>query len=371
MVAPALTWLNCPQGEFELQRYPSRNREPLRAWCAADVLLLEAAKTSSVNTLVVNDDHGALSLPLSASAMWTDSALAAEALAQNSSLNDLPSPKVIWSTQLPRLPVDRIVLRIPKQLPYFEFQLAQLATVMPAGTQLLCAGMDKHLSPHTAALMEQQLGPVERHRGRQKARLFSATLPGEAKGPSPSEASYHCDLIDQKLTGLANVFSREKLDPGSRLMLETLRRAEPVASVADLACGNGLLGIAALHFNLASSVLFADESAMAIASARANAARAARHDSEAAFHLGDGLQGIERKFDLIVCNPPFHLGHTVDDFAGRRLLQQAAHSLLPGGSLLLVANRHLDYAPSLKRLFRHAEVMAQNAKFVVWRARHS
>ena len=48
MVASALTRLNCPQGEFELQRYPSRNREPLRAWCAADVLLLEAAKASSV-----------------------------------------------------------------------------------------------------------------------------------------------------------------------------------------------------------------------------------------------------------------------------------------------------------------------------------
>ena len=61
MVAPALTRLNCPQGEFELQRYPSRNREPLRAWCAADVLLLEATKASSVNTLVVPDPSNLIS----------------------------------------------------------------------------------------------------------------------------------------------------------------------------------------------------------------------------------------------------------------------------------------------------------------------
>ncbi len=371
MVAPAPTRLVCAQGEFELSRYPSRSREPLQAWCSADLLLLDAVKESPANTLVVNDDHGALTLPLAAHAMWTDSALAAQALVQNSSNNELPSPKIIWSTEQPKLSVDRVIMRIPKLLPYFEYQLAQLAAVMPAGTQLLCAGMDKHLSPHTATIMEQQLGNVDRHRGRQKARTFTASLPGAARVQTPAQASYQCDVIGLELSGLANVFSREKLDLGSRLLLENLHGLEPVSSVADLACGNGVLGIAALQLNLTRSVLFADESAMAIASAQTNTTKVSATDVDTSFHLGDGLKGLDRKFELILCNPPFHLGHAVDDFAGRRLLEQAAQSLLPGGSLLLVANRHLEYATSLKRLFRHVEIMAQNNKFVVWQARHS
>ena len=59
-------------------------------------------------------------------------------------------------------------------------------------------------------------------------------------------------------------------------------------------------------------------------------------------NLTDGLLGYEgNPFDLLLCNPPFHLGHSVDDYAGRRLLQGAAEHLVSGGRLVAVANRHL------------------------------
>ena len=370
MVAMASTRLTCPQGEFELQRYPRRNKETLQAWCSADLLLLQAAHETTGRALVVNDDHGALSLPLTADTLWTDSAIAAESVIQNSALNGMQSPAIVWSTEQPQSNVERIFLRIPKLLPYFEYQLAHLASVMPEGTALYCAGMDKHLSPHTAAIMEKQLGPVERHKGRQKARMFSAVLSGSAKYSPEPLAGYHCDNIDFYMTGLPNVFSREKLDTGSRFLLENLHLVEPVHTAADLACGNGLLGIAALKLQLAKTMLFADESAMAVASTRQNASMLSAPGTKTAFHQGDGLLGVEEKFELVLCNPPFHLGHTVDDFAGRRLLQQAAQSLLPGGSLVLVANSHLDYAATMKRMFRRVEKLAQNNKFVIWRARH-
>ncbi|HEY7775475.1 MAG TPA: methyltransferase, partial [Kineobactrum sp.] len=64
----------------------------------------------------------------------------------------------------------------------------------------------------------------------------------------------------------------------------------------------------------------------------------------------------------------FHLQHAVDDYAGRRLLEQAAACLAPGGHLCLVANRHLEYRPTLQRHFRSARVLAQNGKFRVYLA---
>ncbi|MGB1141589.1 MAG: hypothetical protein ACPG1A_11865, partial [Halioglobus sp.] len=93
----APTRLQLPSGTFELQRYPARRRETLQAWCAADLLLLEAvdALPSSPKTLlVVNDEFGALSLALTPLAAWTDSSLAMTALRRNEQANDVSTTPI-------------------------------------------------------------------------------------------------------------------------------------------------------------------------------------------------------------------------------------------------------------------------------------
>ena len=166
-----------PFGELNLCRYPGRAKEPLLPWCSADTLLLEAMAQGGRNAaaaLVVNDEHGALSLSLSALALWTDSWMSARAMRENATRNGLDAVPVVWSTESPAVEASVAVVRAPKHLPYFEYQLSRLAEVLPAGALVLVAGMDKHLSPRTAELMEKHLGPTERHRGRAHARLFSA-----------------------------------------------------------------------------------------------------------------------------------------------------------------------------------------------------
>jgi 16S rRNA G1207 methylase RsmC len=255
-------------------------------------------------------------------------------------------------------------------LPYFEYQLARLARLMPAGATLLAAGMDKHLSARTAQILERHIGPTERQRGRRKARLFCATRDDRPAATDNATATYYCETLDARLRALPNVFSREKLDIGSRFLLEYLDQLAPVNTLIDLACGNGVLGLAAVKCGLAREVVFCDESSMAIASTWLNASQLfARQTDSFVFHHGDGLleyDGVPA--ELILCNPPFHLNHTVDEFAGRHLLQQCSKHLQPGGLLCLVANRHLDYLPTLKRGFRRVEKAAQNNKFTIWLA---
>lgn len=374
MASAADTRLHTPFGDFTLVRYPARQPEPLQAWCSADSLLLKEAHERSgtySSSLVVNDEHGALCTALQPRALWTDSALSARAVQDNLQRNGLAPVPRVWSTAQPDFPPDCVVLRIPKQLAYFEHQLQQLAAIMRAESVLLAAGMDKHLSPHTAALLERYIGPTQRHRGQRKARLFSATLvEGSKDAPAVPPASYFCEALGNELVALPNVFSRDRLDPGSRLMLQQLDKLDTAERVADLACGNGVLGLVAGHRGLTRNLLFCDESAMAIASARINAGETLPlFAGRVAFHHGDGLRDYAgAPIDLILCNPPFHLNHAVDDFAGRRLLTDSARALGSGGRLCVVANRHLEYRSTLRRHFERVKKLAQDSKFIVWLA---
>lgn len=364
----ASTHFESPQGEFSLQRYPRRRQELLQAWCSADSLLLDAAD-AHLNTLAVNDEQGALSVAMEPTAHWTDSAMSALAIGENCAINNRRPPETVWSAAYPAHPCEQVLVRIPKQLPYFEYQLALLAGNLAPGTTVYLAGMDKHLSPHTATIIERHFDQVERHRGRRKARLFTARQ-GDKKRPFDGNvySHYDCAQLNAELRALPNVFSRDQLDRGSRLLIDNLEKVPPAKNVADLACGNGVLGIAAALVHSAEAVTFCDESAMAVASASLNRDAILPGSIPVSFHHGDGLLGLNQHFDRILCNPPFHLAHTVDDFAGQRLLQQCVGALCPGGDLVLVANAHLPYKRTLQKSFAAVHQIARNEKFIVWRA---
>jgi 23S rRNA (guanine1835-N2)-methyltransferase len=361
--------------QLNLRQYPPVNAG--QAFNSADSLLVDAAAahlTPGHATLVVNDEFGAVCCALQAATLWTDSYLASLSLQNNLRRNSLASVNVLWSTlTLPQqLIPDRyklVVMRVPKQLSYFKYQLSQLSQLLPEGTRVLVAGMDKHLSPATASLIEHYIGPTKRHRGQYKARLFSACKDERCLEPFSGSGEYYSDNLNQPLTSLANVFAREKMDIGSRFLLDSLETLAPTERLIDLACGNGIIGLTAASQGLCKSLLMCDESAMAIASARINAECCAL-PCDLSYHHGDGLLDYEGELaNLILCNPPFHLNHRVDEGVGRRLLTQCAAHLVKGGSLCLVANRHLNYLPALKRDFSVVEKLAQNNKFVVWQAR--
>lgn len=370
---PAHKGFQNPFGSFELSRYPTRKNEPLQAWCAADTLLLEEIHARSLPTqqiLVVNDAHGALCVALQPAALWTDSALAEIALQRNEQTNDTAAVPIVWSTEAPpAAPV--VALRIPKQRGYFEYQLSRLSNCLAEDAIVLAAGMDKHLSPHTAALLEHYIGPTQRHRGRSKARLFTSRSDGAYRALPSGQERYFCEQLNASLVSMANVFSGNSLDPGTRFLLSQLPSLTPVATLIDLACGNGILGLVAHKAGLAAQVTFIDESRMAIESARINSGSLfGPAEKDFCFHHGDGLDTYAGEpAELILCNPPFHLDHTVDAFAGTHLLAQCARHLRPGGLLCLVGNRHLNYAQLLQRSFARVEKLAGNNKFNIILAR--
>jgi 16S rRNA (guanine1207-N2)-methyltransferase len=69
--------------------------------------------------------------------------------------------------------------------------------------------------------------------------------------------------------------------------------------------------------------------------------------------------------DLVVCNPPFHVGAAVVTTAADRLFAAAGRVLRPGGELWTVYNSALRYKPTLTRLVGPTSVASQTPKFTV------
>ena len=69
--------------------------------------------------------------------------------------------------------------------------------------------------------------------------------------------------------------------------------------------------------------------------------------------------------DLVVCNPPFHVGAAVVPTVADRLFAAAGRVLRPGGEFWTVYNSALRYKPTLTRLVGPTRVAHQTPKFTV------
>jgi len=374
-----------PQGSFELDRHPPADGAPLRAWDAADEYLLqnvaEHAATEGLRVLVVNDAFGALAVAASGDAesvtSWGDSFLAHTALAANLDRNDIdPSlVTVLPSVEQPPEP-DLILLKVTKSMALLKDQLCTLAPLMNNGAVLIGAGMTRNIHNSTSEIFEEVVGPTKTSRAQKKARLIFAERDAELDPvTSPWPATHDVELPTGAALTVANhasVFARDRLDAGTRLLLDNLPTGFDGANIVDLGCGSGILGIAAGLANPGAHVSFVDESYMAAASAEITAEAALAPGSWNSI-VGDGLgaaiaAGNIADVDLIVNNPPFHQDHAVGDAVAWQMFNESHAALRPGGELWVVGNRHLGYHAKLNRIFGNNETVASNKKFVVLRS---
>ncbi len=384
--------LIAPQGSFILHRLPHRPRELLRAWDAADEYVLDFLAEQSFEPndrlLIVNDTFGALAVALhhiNPQAL-SDSYLSQQAtrinLLNNSmtaspledwqSCNTNPPVKLISSLEALNGVFDCVVIKVPKTLALLEDQLIRLRPHLHSESRIIVAGMVKALPPTVWKLLERLLGATSTSLARKKARLIFVAFDKTLVIPqNPYPVEYQLENTDYWLINHANVFSRDRLDIGTRFFLQHTPIKPDASDIIDLACGNGVVGLIAAERNPNATLHFVDESFMAVASAQANFYRAFGEERKASFQVGDGLSDFAaNSADLILCNPPFHQQHTIGDQIASQFFTQAKKVLKRGGECWVIGNRHLAYHQDLKRLFGNCTVVASNAKFVIWRSTH-
>jgi len=371
--------LKVPQGTFELNRLPKRTLELLRAWDAADEYLLAYLSecqllSNDSRILIYNDSFGALAVALNQfkPIAISDSFLSQQSTKLNLSTNELPEDSVQFINSLDSLSgtFDTVIIKAPKTLALLEDQLLRLHPHLTASTQVIVGGMIKTLPPSVWALLERLVGPTTTGLARKKARLIFATPDLTLNIPlNRYPTFYQLEESDKVISNHANVFSRDKLDIGTRFFLQHLPVGLGNSDIIDLGCGNGLLGLIVAQKNPTATIHFIDESFMAVASAKDNFHRAFGEAGKATFCVGDGLSDIATaSADLILCNPPFHQQNTVGDQIASSMIKESKRVLRAGGELLLIGNRHLNYHLNLNRLFGSHRVIAANNKFIILKA---
>lgn len=367
---------------------PGNHARGLRGWDAADDLLLEHGleclqDSENLRVLILDDQFGALTLGFREFSPITlaDSAALTSALRLNYAListrNHIPSVSfnepLSW-LEPPENRFDLVILRIPRQSDYLAWLLRWVNQALDPAGLIIAGGMIKHLPDRSSEVFDELVNTQTVTRARKKARVIIAK-PGENTLQCGNDQwqGYQLPETSLRVDALPAVFSRRKLDIGTRELLPFVRQQAaglaPASRVLDLACGNGVLGLAVLAQRQDLEVTFSDVSSQAVLSARYNAERAFP-GLQARFVHCDGLPAADSGFDLILLNPPFHEGGVVGDHIALTQFEQSAAMLAPDGRLLLVGNRHLGYHRTLKQSFSRVRQLASTPKFVVFEAAH-
>lgn len=215
------------------------------------------------------------------------------------------------------------------------------------------------------------IGEVE-HVSRNKCRVFGGRIDPERVDRTLLDAWLAHDrvrpILDGRFRSRPGLFAWDRVDPASALLAEHLP-PDLSGSVADLGAGYGYLSTQALQRcpGIRSLDLY-EADARALEPARANLARAVEtsgRDVPVRVHWHDVTTGLPQPCDAVICNPPFHTGRADRPELGRAFIEAAAAALRPGGSLWMVANRHLPYEATLHACFASVHTVAERDGFKV------
>ncbi|UHD46318.1 class I SAM-dependent methyltransferase [Aureimonas altamirensis] len=232
-----------------------------------------------------------------------------------------------------------------------------LRALAPGGRLVALAPKDKGGARLAGELQAFGCAPTESFRRRHRICILDRPAGDLNLQPALDEGAPRI-APELDLWSQPGVFSWDRLDPGSRLLMDVL---PPLAgNGADLGCGIGILSRHVLRSEKVESLALVDIDRRAVDCARRNLT-----DPRASFLWADALAQPLGPLDFVVCNPPFHAEGSESRELGQDFIRAARRALRKGGTLWLVANRHLPYEAVLGAAFRRVEARADKGGYKV------
>lgn len=387
-----------------LRRWPDVEADNLQAHDATDLLLVDRAVSlaaerglDGTRIVVIGDEYGAITLALGHAGfrgirVHQDLATGRRALARNAEELGISG---FTAHELDRALLDDarlVLLQLPKALAELEEIADAVARWAAPDVVLVAGGRVKHMTLAQNDVLARSFAVVQPQRAERKSRLLVATEPRRVPEIPPFPvAATHEGLT---LVAHGGAFAGARLDIGTRVLLDALglfggadsspthgaeagadsaptpAGEDAVASrtVLDLGCGTGALAVSYARAHPDARVIATDRSAAAVASARATVAANRVADRVEVVHDDAASAVPDASVDVVLLNPPFHLGTSIHTGAATRLFAAAARVLRPDGELFTVFNSSLGYRAELTRLVGPTTQLHRTPKFTVTRS---
>jgi len=182
----------------------------------------------------------------------------------------------------------------------------------------------------------------------------------------PRQICYSFNGVDFSLQSDNGVFSKNELDKGSELLIETLLPINLGRNILDIGCGIGVIGLTLAYFTPSLNVCLTDVNTRALGLCSANAT-SLKLSQRVTILQSDIYTKVEGKYDSIVSNPPIRAGKKVT----YEIYKGALVHLIDGGSLYIVIRKNQG-APSvmsyLEELFGNVTLLAREKGYYVLQA---
>ena len=350
--------------DFDIKRYPPTTNRSLQPWNAADELLLDYVSEEFKdydNLALLNDRFGFLATTLFKKQPISviDHKSHLKSIEKNYTGNSLVLKSKTLKNSLDKLPEIHLgVIKIPKSVEEFEFQLQKLHGSLSENGIIICGFMTKYFSPKLLEITSKYFEEVRQTKARKKARLLILENKKVIEQQTHIVNIEYKDKVYQQYPG---VFSSDHIDYATQFLIENFNLKETEGKILDLASGNGVIADQIISQKPNAEVHLVDDSILAIESSKLNIGE------DAHFHWNDTLDEFdENYFDLVISNPPFHFEYENNIEVSLSLFLQVHRCLKESGRFVLVANKHLNYKTHLDKLFKSCCITAENDKFVVY-----
>ncbi|TEW56746.1 16S rRNA (guanine(1207)-N(2))-methyltransferase RsmC [Psychromonas sp. RZ22] len=260
---------------------------------------------------------------------------------------------------------DLLLIYIPKAKNEIEYLLANLTPYLKENADIILVGEKKCGIKSVGNLLK----PYAEHSNAIDSARHCSIIYGQlSKTVATFDQQqwikdYQLNLNGISLTicSLPGVFSFGELDKGSELLLNNLPN-ELTGDGLDFGCGAGVLSCYLLKKNPQLSLDLIDVNVYALASAKLTLEKNALN---ANVFASDVFSNVQKEYDLLLSNPPFHSGQKTNYEAAETFINQSFKHLKKKGSLTIVANKFLRYEPLLISTYKSFIENVQNNKFKV------
>ncbi|MCP5077825.1 MAG: 16S rRNA (guanine(1207)-N(2))-methyltransferase RsmC [Psychromonas sp.] len=260
---------------------------------------------------------------------------------------------------------DLLLIFIPKAKQEVQYLLASLTPHLQQGASIILVGEKKCGIKSAGSLLKPYSTNVNTVDSARHCSLLYSELNCEVANFQQSDwiKTYPIKIADTTLQicSLPGVFSHGELDKGSELLLENLPE-KMTGSLLDFGCGAGVIGCYIQKSFPDLEIDMVDINAYALASAKLSLIK---NKLNANVFASNVFSDIEKKYNTLVSNPPFHSGKQTNYIAAETFINQSSSHLVNGGTLTIVANKFLRYEPLLEENYTHTSISQQNNKFKV------